>query len=83
MTKKVNITTDSGTDAKFINLAVAARNKEQGKHLKLSLDALSKRAAISKGMLVEVEKASAPRRTSIFSSSGMAVISLLLFSVFI
>lgn len=59
MTKKVNILTYGGADADFINQAVASRIKKHRKRLKLSLDALSKRAGISKGMLVEVEKGAA------------------------
>ena len=59
MTKKVNISTSNGSDADFINQAVASRIKEHRKRLKLSLDALSKRAGISKGMLVEIEKGAA------------------------
>lgn len=59
MTNKVNMSTDSGADADFINQAVAVKLKEYRKRRKLSLDALSKSAGISKGMLVEVEKGSA------------------------
>lgn len=58
MTKKVNILT-GGTDAQLVNQAVAVKIKEHRKRLKLSLDALSKKAGISKGMLVEVEKGTA------------------------
>ncbi len=59
MTKKVNITTDSNSNAQYINQAVAVKIKEHRKQLKLSLDALAKKAGISKGMLVEVEKGTA------------------------
>lgn len=59
MTKKVNIMTDNGSDAQFVSQAVAKKIKAYRKRLKLSLDALSKRAGISKGMLVEVEKGEA------------------------
>lgn len=59
MTDKVNIMTDSGSNAQTVNQAVAARIKEHRKHLKLSLDVLAKKAGISKGMLVEIEKGSA------------------------
>lgn len=59
MTDKVNIMTDSGANAESVNQAVAAKIKEHRKRLKLSLDALSKKAGISKGMIVEIEKGSA------------------------
>lgn len=73
MTKKVNITTDSGADAQFVNQAVAIKIKEHRKRLKLSLDALSKRAGISKGMLVEIEKGSANPSISILCKLSAAL----------
>ncbi|WP_293765118.1 helix-turn-helix domain-containing protein [uncultured Aquitalea sp.] len=59
MTKKVNITTDSGADARSISAALAARLKAHRKSRKLSLDELSRLAGVSKGMLVEIEKGEA------------------------
>lgn len=59
MTNKVNIMTDPISNVQSINQAIAGRIKDHRKQLKLSLDALSKKAGISKGMLVEVEKGSA------------------------
>ncbi|MCP9758849.1 XRE family transcriptional regulator [Aquitalea sp. S1-19] len=59
MTKKVNILTESGADVQIVSAAVATRLKEHRKKKKLSLDALSQRAGISKGMLVEIEKCAA------------------------
>lgn len=56
MTKKVNISTDSGADVQTVSKAVAAKLKEHRKRQKLSLDELSRRAGVSKGMLVEIEK---------------------------
>ncbi len=56
MTKKVNISTDSGADVETVSEAVAAKLKEHRKQQKLSLDELSRRAGVSKGMLVEIEK---------------------------
>ena len=53
MTSKVNITTD--TDAARINEAVSARIKLYRSQKKMSLDELSRRAGVSKGMLVEIE----------------------------
>lgn len=53
MTKKVNITT--GTDASAVNEAISARIKLYRSQKKLSLDELSRRAGVSKGMLVEIE----------------------------
>jgi len=59
MTKKVNITTDAGADVASVNQAVSDSIKSWRKSQKLSLDALSRRAGISKGMLVEIEKGAA------------------------
>lgn len=56
MTKKVNISTEAGADALTVNAAVAQQIKQHRKRHKLSLDELSRRAGVSKGMLVEVEK---------------------------
>ena len=52
MTDKVNIMTDDGSDAQFINQAIAAKIKEHRKRLKLSLDALSKKGFCRKVMLM-------------------------------
>jgi transcriptional regulator with XRE-family HTH domain len=56
MTKKVNIPTDAGADLDTVSQAVAARIKTFRQQQKLSLDELSRRAGVSKGMLVEIEK---------------------------
>ncbi|AIO43913.1 helix-turn-helix domain-containing protein [Burkholderia cenocepacia] len=56
MTKKVNIPTDSGSDVETVSAAVADRIKAYRKERKVSLDELSRRAGVSKGMLVEIEK---------------------------
>jgi len=55
MTKKVNLMTDAGADVSTVNEAVARRIKQYRKQKKLSLDELSRRANVSKGMLVEIE----------------------------
>ena len=55
MTKKVNITTFAETDAVTVNEAVSARIKLYRSQKKISLDELSRRAGVSKGMLVEIE----------------------------
>lgn len=59
MTKKVNITTDAGADVASVNRAVSDSIKSWRKSQKLSLDELSRRAGVSKGMLVEIEKGAA------------------------
>ena len=59
MTDKVNIMTDSGADVAQVSLAVANRIRNWRKDKKLSLDELSRRASVSKGMLVEIEKGAA------------------------
>ncbi|PLD61621.1 XRE family transcriptional regulator [Klebsiella quasipneumoniae] len=55
MTKKVNLVTDAGADVSTVNEAVSHRIKQYRKQKKLSLDELSRRANVSKGMLVEIE----------------------------
>ncbi|WP_312226877.1 helix-turn-helix domain-containing protein [Pseudescherichia sp.] len=55
MTKKVNITTASGADVSAINEAVSQRIKLYRSQKKLSLDELSRRSGVSKGMLVDIE----------------------------
>lgn len=59
MTKKVNISTDAGADVATVSQAVSGRIKSWRKSQKLSLDELSRRAGVSKGMLVEIEKGAA------------------------
>lgn len=59
MTNKVNITTDAGADVATVNQAVSDSIKSWRKSQKLSLDELSRRAGVSKGMLVEIEKGAA------------------------
>jgi transcriptional regulator with XRE-family HTH domain len=59
MTNKVNKSTDSGADIHLVSEAVAERIKAFRKQKKLSLDELSRRAGVSKGMLVEIEKCQA------------------------
>lgn len=55
MNKKVNITTEAGADAAAVNEAISAWIKLYRGQKKLSLDELSRRAGVSKGMLVEIE----------------------------
>jgi transcriptional regulator with XRE-family HTH domain len=55
MTRKVNIPTVTGADVESVNEAVSARIKLYRKLKKISLDELSRRAGISKGMLVDIE----------------------------
>ena len=59
MTNKVNIMTESGADVQHVSAAVASQLKQHRKERKLSLDELSRRSGVSKGMLVEIEKGSA------------------------
>jgi transcriptional regulator with XRE-family HTH domain len=59
MTKKVNKMTSAGADIDSVSAAVSSSIKAWRKQQKLSLDALSRRAGVSKGMLVEIEKGSA------------------------
>lgn len=55
MNKKVNITTETGADAAVINEALSAAVRQYRSQKKMSLDALSRQAGVSKGMLVEIE----------------------------
>jgi len=59
MTKKVNISTNTGADFSTVSEAISRRIKEYRKRCKLSFDQLSLRAGISKGMLVEIENGKA------------------------
>ncbi|AXU94388.1 XRE family transcriptional regulator [Erwinia persicina] len=59
MTEKVNISTDLGADVNSVSHALAARIKDFRKQQKFTLDELSRRAGVSKGMLVEIEKGTA------------------------
>jgi transcriptional regulator with XRE-family HTH domain len=59
MTKKVNIPTDEGADIQNVSAAVSQRLKALRQEHALTLDALSMRSGVSKGMLVEIEKGSA------------------------
>jgi len=51
--------TTQGADIAQVSLAVANRIRSWRKEKKLSLDELSRRASVSKGMLVEIEKGAA------------------------
>ena len=55
MNDKVNITTDNSNDLSRINEAVSRRIKQFRREKKISLDELSRRAGVSKGMLVDIE----------------------------
>lgn len=59
MTKKVNISTDQGSDIQFVSEAVSRRLREERRNKKLSLDELARRAGVSKGMVVEIENCNA------------------------
>ncbi|WP_072929278.1 helix-turn-helix domain-containing protein [Nissabacter archeti] len=59
MTKKVNKPTGPGADVQQVSEAVSRRIKTCRTGRKLSLDELSRRAGVSKGMLVEIEKGTA------------------------
>jgi len=59
MTKKVNITTEAGADVQSVSEAVSRRLKDQRKQQKMSLDELARRAGVSKGMVVEIERCNA------------------------
>lgn len=59
MTGKVNISTEGGADIDGVSAAVSSRLKALRRERNLTLDALSRLAGVSKGMLVEIEKGAA------------------------
>lgn len=59
MTKKVNITTEVGADIENVSAAVSSRIRDLRRERGLTLDELSRRSGVSKGMLVEIEKGGA------------------------
>lgn len=59
MTKKVNITTDPGADVQRVSQAVSQKLKQERQAQKITLDELSRRSGVSKGMVVEIEKCTA------------------------
>lgn len=59
MTLNNGISTAPGADAQTVSLAVARTLKQARKHQKITLDELSRRSGVSKGMVVEIEKCTA------------------------
>jgi transcriptional regulator with XRE-family HTH domain len=59
MIRKVNISTSVGANAEQVSAAVSRKLKLYRKQNRFTLDELSRRSGISKGMLVEMEKGSA------------------------
>lgn len=59
MTNKVNITTEAGADVQTVSEAVSRTLKQARKSHNMSLDELSRRAGVSKGMVVEIENCAA------------------------
>ncbi|TCA61146.1 XRE family transcriptional regulator [Rhizobium pisi] len=59
MKKKVNISTESVTDVERVSATVSQNLKLFRKQNGLTLDELSRKSGVSKGMLVEIEKGSA------------------------
>jgi transcriptional regulator with XRE-family HTH domain len=59
MTTNTSPSTTPGADAQAVSLAVARTLKQARKAQKITLDELSRRAGVSKGMVVEIEKCTA------------------------
>ena len=59
MTTNTSLSTTPGADAQAVSLAVARALKQTRKAQKITLDELSRRAGVSKGMVVEIEKCTA------------------------
>ncbi|ELY5928863.1 helix-turn-helix domain-containing protein [Cronobacter turicensis] len=81
MTQKVNIMTEPGADIDSLSVALAQRLKSWRKEHNVTLDTLSRRAGVSKGMLVELEKAAANPSIAILckiaAALGLSVADLL------
>lgn len=73
MTKKVNKTTSAGADIACVSEAVSSSIRNYRKAKKFSLDELSRRAGVSKGMLVEIEKGSANPSVAILCKIAAAL----------
>lgn len=73
MTKKVNKSTAAGADIVSVSEAVSTSIHHHRKEQKLSLDELSRRAGVSKGMLVEIEKGSANPSVAILCKIAAAL----------
>lgn len=73
MTRKVNITTDIGADFENVNAALSRRLKALRTENGLTLDELSKRSGVSKGMLVEIEKGEANPSIAILCKTAAAL----------
>ncbi|WP_095118911.1 XRE family transcriptional regulator [Pseudomonas sp. Irchel s3f10] len=59
MTMNTSLSTTPGADAQAVSLAVARTLKQARKAQKITLDELSRRSGVSKGMVVEIEKCTA------------------------
>ncbi|RAI72510.1 XRE family transcriptional regulator [Pseudomonas fluorescens] len=59
MTNKVNISTKPDADVQTVSEAVSRRLKQERQKQKITLDELSRRSGVSKGMVVEIEKCTA------------------------
>ena len=59
MTSNSAVPTAPGADAQTVSLAVARTLKQARKARKITLDELSRRSGVSKGMVVEIEKCTA------------------------
>ncbi|MDQ0654437.1 helix-turn-helix domain-containing protein [Pseudomonas cedrina] len=59
MITKTRLATAPGADAQAVSLAVARTLKQARKAQKITLDELSRRSGVSKGMVVEIEKCTA------------------------
>jgi transcriptional regulator with XRE-family HTH domain len=59
MSATVRVPTAAGADARHVNAAVSRRLRELRKQQDLTLDEMSRRSGVSKGMLVEIEKGDA------------------------
>jgi len=59
MTTNTSLSTTPGADAHAVSLAVARTLKQARKAQKITLDELSRRSGVSKGMVVEIEKCTA------------------------
>jgi transcriptional regulator with XRE-family HTH domain len=59
MTNKVNITTDAGANVRTVSEAVSRKLKQERQKQQITLDELSRRSGVSKGMVVAIEQCDA------------------------
>ncbi|WP_027155786.1 helix-turn-helix domain-containing protein [Mesorhizobium sp. WSM2561] len=73
MDNKVNISTESGADVERVSATVSQNLRSFRRQSALTLDELSRRSGVSKGMLVEIEKGTANPSIAILCRTAAAL----------